>query len=147
MDEEVDAGVPIALWLVMRKRLQSLAVSTVLLIPASAAQAQISIGIRIGEPPPPRAYYVPRQPGPGYEWVDGYWYPQGSHYRWHDGYWTRAPFEGAYWVPPYYDGGQYFAGRWESRHGYLAHDHHWDHDKHRDEHHGPHRYDHDNELR
>src|SRR5712692_7772790 len=131
----------------MRRLLQTLAVSALLLAPASSAQAQVSFGIRIGEPPPPRAYHVSRQPGPGYEWVGGYWYPQGSHYRWHDAYWTRPPFEGAYWVAPYHYRGQYFAGRWESRRGYVAHDHRWDRDKHRDEHHGPHRYDHDDDRR
>ena len=86
----------------MRKLLQTLAISALLLAPASAAHAQISFGIRIGEPPAPRAYRVPPQPGPDYVWVEGYWYPQGSRYTWHDGYWTRPPYEGAYWVAPYH---------------------------------------------
>jgi len=51
----------------MRTRLQTLALSALLLVPASVAQAQISIGIRIGEPPPPRAYVVPRQASPDTE--------------------------------------------------------------------------------
>ncbi len=117
----------------MRRFLQILAVSTLLLAPASAAHAQISVGIRIGEPPPPRAYRVPRQPGPDHVWVEGYWYPQGPHYKWHNGYWTRPPYEGAYWVEPYYVGGQYFAGQWEGRRAYLAHDHRWDRGRRRDE--------------
>jgi hypothetical protein len=38
----------------------------------------------------------------------GLWnrYPNanGKKYAWHDGYWTRAPFAGARWVSPHYDG-------------------------------------------
>jgi WXXGXW repeat (2 copies) len=117
----------------MRKTLQTLALSALLLVPASAAHAQVSFGIRIGEPPAPRAYRVPRQPGPDYVWVEGYWYPQGSRYHWHEGYWTRPPYEGAYWVEPYYVGGRYFPGRWESRRGTLAHDHRWDRSRQRDD--------------
>ncbi|HEX7792784.1 MAG TPA: YXWGXW repeat-containing protein [Vicinamibacterales bacterium] len=119
----------------MRKLLRTLAISAALLGPASAAQAQVSFDITIGQPPPPpRWYRVPRQPGPDYEWIEGYWYPQGSHYAWHNGYWTRPPYVGAYWVAPYYSGGRYFAGRWEGPRGYIDHDHRWDHSQKRDEH-------------
>jgi hypothetical protein len=118
-----------------------------LLGPTSAAHAQISFGIRIGPPPPPRVYRVPAEPGPNYVWVEGYWYPQGSHYRWHDGYWTRPPYEGAYWVDPYYYGGQYFAGRWEGGRGNIVHDHRWDRDRRRDERRGPSRNDRDDRRR
>ena len=116
----------------MIKILRTLVIAALLLIPASAARAQISFGIHIGEPPAPRAFRVPRQPASDYVWIDGYWYPQGSHYRWHDGYWTRPPYEGAYWVQPYHLGGQYFAGQWEGGRN-LAHNHRWDRDKRRDE--------------
>src|ERR1051326_3158009 len=38
--------------------------------------AQVSFGIQIGPPPPPRIERVrPVAPGPDYVWVDGYWYP------------------------------------------------------------------------
>ena len=117
----------------MRKILQTLAVAALLLVPASAAHAQITFGIRIGEPPPARAYRVPRQPGPDYVWIEGYQYPQGSHYRWHDGYWTRPPYEGAYWVEPYYFRGEYFAGQWEGRRPNMGHNHRWDRGRQRDE--------------
>jgi YXWGXW repeat-containing protein len=117
----------------MRKLLQTLAISAVLLVPAATAHAQVSFGIRIGEPPAPRAYRVPPRPGPEYVWVEGYWYPQGSHYRWHDGYWTRPPFDGAYWVEPYHEGGRYFPGRWENGRRYIYHDHRWDRDDRRDD--------------
>ena len=117
----------------MRKVLQTLAVSAVLLVSAPAAQAQISLGFRIGAPPAPRAYRVPRQPGPEYVWIEGYWFPQGQRYQWHDGYWTRPPYQGAYWVDPYYVGGQYFAGQWEGRGRNFRHDHRWDRGRQRDE--------------
>src|SRR5678809_82384 len=86
----------------MRNIFQALAVSAFLLAPASTAHAQVSFGIRIGEPPAPRAYRVPNQPTRDTVWIEGYWYPEGSRYRWHDGYWTRPPYEDAYWVEPYY---------------------------------------------
>jgi hypothetical protein len=120
----------------MRRLLQTLGLSILLLAPAACAQT--SFGIRIGEPPPPVAYRVTRQPGPDFVWVEGYWYPLGSRYQWHDGYWTRPPYEGAYWVEPYHIGGQYFAGRWEGSRGNIAHDHRWDRDNQRDGRRDPH---------
>ena len=99
----------------------------------SALAAQISIGIRIGSPPPPRVVRViPPTPGPGFVWVEGYWYPVGNHYRWHNGYWTRPPYPMARWVVAHYDGEQYFAGYWEGQRGRVEHDHRWDKDKYRD---------------
>jgi hypothetical protein len=102
---------------------------------APAAHAQISFDFRLGAPPPqPRAYRVPPQPGPDYEWVEGYWYPAANgQYRWHDGYWTRPPYPGAYWVAPYYQGGQYYTGHWEGDRGDVHHDHGWDRSRQRDE--------------
>jgi hypothetical protein len=117
----------------MKRLLQTTALSALLLASASVAQAQISFGVHIGEPPAPRAYRVPPQPGPDYVWIEGYQYLQGSRYMWHDGYWTRPPYEGAYWVPPYYDNGQYFVGQWEGDRGTLAHDHGWDRGNQRDD--------------
>jgi hypothetical protein len=111
----------------------SVLLSLFLLTLAPRANAQISFGIQIGQPPAPRAYVVPVQPGPGYEWVEGYWYPVNGHYRWHNGYWTHAPYAGAYWVAPWWDGGQYHAGYWGGARGEIAHDHRWDRDRRRDE--------------
>ena len=118
----------------MRRFLQTVAVSALLLAPASAAQAQVNFGIRIGEPPAPRAYRVPNRPGPDYVWVEGYQYPEGSRYRWHDGYWTRPPYEGAYWAAPYYYDGNYYSGQWEGSRPNFAHNHGWDRGKRRDDH-------------
>ena len=98
--------------------------------------AQISIGVRIGTPPPPReVHIVPASPGPDYLWVDGYWYVVGNRYRWHNGYWTRPPYPAAHWVAPHHDGEMFFEGYWEGDRGRREHDHHWDRDRDRDFHH------------
>jgi hypothetical protein len=98
-----------------------------MLLGAGAALAQVSFGVRIGAPPPPRVIRVqPRSPGVGYSWIGGYWYPVGNKYRWHDGYWTRPGFEGARWVQPRHDGQQFFEGYWDGDRGRLDHDHRWD---------------------
>ena len=121
----------------------------VLILGAQAiSHAQVSVGIQIGAPPPPRVLAVlPPTPGPDYVWVEGYWYPVRRHYRWHAGYWTVAPYPGAYWVAPRYDGGQYFGGYWEGQQGRFEHDHHWDRDEDRDRGrwHGHGHGDHDNQ--
>src|ERR1700680_2710235 len=100
---------------------------------SALSAAQVSLGIRIGAPPPPRVVRVaPNRPGPDYVMVDGYWYPSGGHYKWHAAYWTRPPYEGAHWVGPHHDGQQYYAGYWDGPHGHIDHDHRWDHGKDRD---------------
>jgi hypothetical protein len=98
-----------------------------MLLAAGAVFAQVSIGVRIGAPPPVRVLRVqPRSPGGEYSWVGGYWYPVGNHYKWHDGYWTRPAFNGARWVEPRHDGQQFFAGYWDGDRGRVDHDHRWD---------------------
>ena len=48
-------------------------------------------------PPPPPVYYVrPALPGPGYTWVEGYYYPVGGRRVWRPGYWRR-PYYGYGW--------------------------------------------------
>ena len=127
----------------MRHVFTGSAVCAALLMLSAPARAQVSIGVTIGQPPPPRVYHVPPAPGPEYVWVEGYWYPQGHHYQWHDGYWTRPPYANAYWVEPYYAQGRYFEGYWDTRHGKVHHDHHWDHDHDRDDHYRKHHDDRD----
>jgi hypothetical protein len=105
-----------------------------LLLAAGAVFAQVSVGIRIGAPPPVRVLRVqPRSPGAGYAWVGGYWYPVSGQYKWHDGYWTRPAYGGAHWVEPHHDGERFFEGYWDGDHGRVAHDHASDRDRdHRD---------------
>jgi len=118
-------------------------VAAILLAAGLTLSAQVSIGITIGPPPPPRVLRVlPPNPGPGFLWVEGYWYPVGHHYKWHEGYWTRPPYPDAIWVAPRHDGKQFFEGYWEGGRGRVAHDHHWDHDRDRDFHGKGHGHDH-----
>jgi hypothetical protein len=99
----------------------------------SPANAQVSVGIQIGPPPPPRVVRVlPRRPGPEWVWIEGYWYPVGRRYQWHSGYWTRLPYPGARWIGPRYERGQFFGGYWDGDRGRVEHDHRWDRDRDRD---------------
>jgi hypothetical protein len=92
--------------------------------------ADVSVGIRFGAPPAPRVVRVrPVAPGPGYFWVDGYWYPNGRRYVWHDGYWTRPPHAGYRWIAPRYEGGMFYQGYWDGDRGRFDHDHAWDRDR------------------
>ena len=113
------------------KSLIRITVLAALLLAGSALVAQVSI--IIGPPPPPRVIRVlPPSPGPEFVWVDGYWYPVGSHYEWHAGYWTRPPYPGAHWVAPHHDGERYFGGYWNGDRGRFEHDHRWDREPERD---------------
>ena len=95
--------------------------------------SQISIGIRIGPPPPPRVVRViPARPATDFLWVEGYWYPNGRHYKWHPGYWTQPPYAAARWVAPHHDGQMFFNGYWDTEHGHVEHDHRSDKDHERD---------------
>ena len=117
----------------MRNLIRTTVLAAIMLAGGSAFAGQVSIGVRIGAPPPPRVIRVrPESPGPEFVWVDGYWYPVGRHYRWHEGYWTRPPYEGYRWVAPHHDGSQYFAGYWDGDRGRFDHDHHWDRSRERD---------------
>jgi len=78
----------------------------------SASAGNFSIGVAIGAPPPARYYAMPAAPGPGYMWIDGFWYPRGGRYFWRSGYWALPPYAGGYWVAPRYSGGRYYNGYW-----------------------------------
>lgn len=133
----------------MRNFIRASVLAGALLLGGSVMHAQISVGISIGHPPPPRVVRVrPVAPGPGYFWVDGYWYPVGGRYRWHQGYWSRPPYEGASWVGPRWEGGRFYDGYWQGNRNRVYHDHHWDRDRnrdygHRDDHRDDHHDDHD----
>ncbi|MGA2723259.1 MAG: YXWGXW repeat-containing protein [Bryobacteraceae bacterium] len=119
----------------MRTSMKTTLLAALLLAGGSILGAQISIGVTIGPPPPPRVLHIRPSPlGPDFLWVEGYWYPVGRHYKWHEGYWTRPPYPSAVWIAPRYDGKQFFEGYWEGDRGRIAHDHRWDHDRDRDFH-------------
>jgi hypothetical protein len=117
----------------MNRLTKTALIAAMLLGGVSALAAQISVGIRIGPPPPPRVVrFAPDRPGPDFIWVEGYWYPVANHYRWHAGYWSRPPYEGARWVAPHHDGERFYGGYWEGEHGRVEHDHRSDRDHDRD---------------
>lgn len=119
----------------MKSLMKATLLAAMLLAGVSLFGAQISVGIRIGPPPPLRVVRVlPPRPSPEFIWVDGYWYPLGRRYRWHEGYWTRPPYSGARWVAPHHDGDEFFEGYWEGDRGRMEHDHRWDRDRNRDFH-------------
>jgi YXWGXW repeat-containing protein len=112
----------------MKKRLIAL-----MLLGGGFVFAQVSIGISIGPPPPPRIVRVlPARPAPEFVWIDGYWYPVGNRYRWHAGYWSRPAYPAARWVAPRHDGERFYHGYWDGERGRIEHDHHWDRDRDRD---------------
>ena len=115
------------------KSIMKATLGLVVLLLATTIFGQISIGIQIGAPPAPKVLKVrPAAPGPGYTWVDGYWYPVGKKYVWHAGYWTHPPYEEARWVPPHHDGKMYYAGYWDGSRGRVEHDHKSDKERERD---------------
>lgn len=85
------------------------------------AAPQVSVSIGIGTPyyapvpAPPVVTYTPPCPGPGYNWIPGYYYPSGRRFTWQAGYWSRPPYEGAYWVGPRYRDHRYYQGYWQRR--------------------------------
>src|SRR4029077_16910827 len=106
---------------------------TTLVVAGSFAFGQVSIGIVIGPPPPPRGVRVlPASPGPEFVGVEGYGYRVGHHYKWHGGYWTRPPYAGARWIGPHHDGERFFEGHWDGDRGRREHDHHRDRERDRD---------------
>ena len=109
-----------------------------LVLLAAGSMFAIEIGIHIGAPPPPRIVHVRiASPGPGYTYVEGYWYPVRGHYTWHAGYWSRPPYEGAVWIAPRHDGQQYYNGYWQGAgRERVEHDHASDRNHERDYHDG-----------
>ncbi len=90
---------------------------------ALLGQTRFFVGVNIGGYPPPVVYappvvayapppvaYVPPCPGPGYGWVDGYWYYSGPHRYWRAGYWAPRYYR-SYRVGPRGYGYGYGRGR------------------------------------
>ena len=70
-----------------------------------AAQAQVSVDIRVNLAPPPLPYYEqPVIPAEGYIWVPGFWAwdeTQGDYY-WVPGTWVEPPQPELLWTPAYW---------------------------------------------
>ena len=76
------------------------------------AAPRIAVGVEFGSVRSGYAY-VPPCPGPGYEWIDGYYDYSGGARFWHAGYW-RAPVIRERFVPRYEHRG-FERGRFENR--------------------------------
>ncbi len=117
----------------MKKAVLTLIAFALLAAGTALAQVSFGVGIRIGPPPPPRVErVVPVTPGPGYIWINGYWFAERGKWRWHAGYWTLPPYAGARWISARHDGALFYEGFWDGDRGRFAHDHRWDRDRDRD---------------
>jgi hypothetical protein len=82
-------------------------------IPTSA---QMSMQVRIGPMPPPRAEVIPVAPGPYYHWDAGHWRWWNGGWRWVPGHYVHG-YAGARWIPGHYRMGPngyrvWVAGHW-----------------------------------
>ena len=113
-----------------RRVTRALALAAVLavpasMIPATAADAQIGVGISIGIAPPPLPVYAqPEIPGDGYVWTPGYWAYGDAGYYWVPGTWVLPPRVGVLWTPAYWgwEGGHYrfYNGYWGPHVGFYG---------------------------
>jgi hypothetical protein len=85
------------------------------LLAAGCAGASGRVYVRTG-PPPLRAEVRAVAPGPGYEWVPGYYSYERGGYVWVSGRYMRPPRARARWAPAHWERdrrGWYFVeGRW-----------------------------------
>lgn len=102
---------------------------TVCILTAFPAQAQagyFSLGVVVGEPPPPLPVYAqPWCPGDGYLWTPGYWaFDEDEGYYWVPGAWALPPQPGLLWTPGYWGwasgGFVWNEGYWGPRVGFYG---------------------------
>jgi WXXGXW repeat (2 copies) len=104
---------------------RKLAILFLALTGSALAGGRIFVGLGVGGwgpvapvvayAPPPIAYPSPvvaAYPGPGYTWINGYYYPVGPRWVWRAGYWAPRPWAGAAWASPRWVGGRWYAGYW-----------------------------------
>ena len=92
-----------------------------------AAQAQLSIDVRVNVPPPPLPYYEqPAIPAEGYLWIPGFWAwdEAVADYYWVPGTWVEPPQRDLLWTPAYWGwvDGRYvfFPGYWAREVGFYG---------------------------
>jgi hypothetical protein len=96
-------------------RLAALALASVamLFIGSTQASAGVSVGIRIGTPPPPIVVeHRWGRPYPGAVWIAGHHELVNGAWVWVGGYYAYPPHRGAVWVPARYHHGYYYSGHW-----------------------------------
>jgi hypothetical protein len=86
--------------------------------PSAQAGSHVTVGVRIGVPPPPVRVVRAPPPRRGYIWAPGYWRWEARAHRhvWVDGYWVRARpgyhYRPARWVRDGRDW-RFRSGHWE----------------------------------
>jgi len=70
--------------------MKKLLLAGLLLMGSTTFAAHVSIGVNFGAPPPPPRVAYFAAPGPGYVWIDGFYYPARRGWEWRPGYWSRA---------------------------------------------------------
>ncbi len=91
----------------------------------SRVDAQVSVGIYVGNAPPPLPqYYQPQATQPNMIWQPGYWGWSQYGFFWVPGTWVQAPQVGLLWTPGYWgwNNGRYgwYAGYWGRSVGYYG---------------------------
>jgi hypothetical protein len=106
----------------MKRMLAAVLLATVVCLGSLArpAQAQFSISIDIGTPPPAQRVEVVHEVRPGWIWTPGYWAWEGHRHVWMDGRWVHTR-----------PGMRWEAARWD-RHGdrYRFSPGHWEQERH-----------------
>lgn len=82
--------------------------------PPVVAQPSTTIVYSNAPPPRPRMERRTPPPGPGQNWVPGYWSWNGTRHDWTAGHWEAPPRRNARWVEPRWTRR---GGRWEMQPG------------------------------
>lgn len=104
-----------------------LSAASAAMLAGTAAQAQVSVDIRVNLAPPPLPFYEqPVIPAEGYIWVPGFWAwdEMEADYYWVPGTWVEPPQPELLWTPAYWgwDDGRYFfhPGYWGREVGFYG---------------------------
>src|SRR5262245_25319767 len=100
--------------------LKPLACLALVLLAACSPYVYSDVGLEVGGPPPGiRAEVALSSPGPGYDWVPGYWdwSTVSADWTWVPGSWLAPPHRHARWVSPRYENRRghwrYHRGHWQ----------------------------------
>lgn len=99
--------------------------SSMMVMQPTWAETEVSVGIVVGNAPPPLPYEEVPSPRYGYVWVPGYWDWDGREYMWQEGYWLLDRAGYVYETPFWYFG----SGGWYRRPGGWHHHRHQPHDR------------------
>lgn len=135
---------------IMKKTILAILLAASSVVMISTANAQVSVNINVGGPPPPVRYEPVPPPRSGWFWAPGYWDWNGRAHVWHRGRWLRQRPGYSYAQPAWREGPR----GWELQRGgwhgappparrappppnYREREHGRDHDRDRGHGHGP----------